>query len=50
MLGLESTIPNGRRPAGQMEKLRIERAACQLELGRGLSLAKTLKNDNYLSI
>ena len=49
MLGLESTIPDGRRPAGRTEKLRIERAAAQLELGLGLSLAKTMKNENYLS-
>ena len=39
MLGLESTILDGRRPAGRTEKLRIERAAAQLELGLGLSLA-----------
>ena len=38
MLGLESTIPDSRRPAGRTEKLRIERAAAQLELGLGLSL------------
>ena len=50
MLGLESTIPDGRRPAGRTKKLRIERAAAQLELGLGLSLAKTLKNENYHSI
>ena len=45
MLGLESTIPDGRT-----EKLRIERAAAQLKVGLGLSLAKTLKNENYHSI
>ena len=50
MLGLESTIPDGRRPVGRTEKLRIERAAAQLELGLGLSLAKTLKNENNHSI
>ena len=50
MLGLESTIPDGRRLAGRTEKLRIERAAAQLKLGLGLSLAKTLKNENYHSI
>ena len=49
MLGLESTIPDGRRPAGRTEKLRIDRAAAQLELGLGLSLAKTMKNENYYS-
>ena len=38
MLGLESTIPED-RPAGQTEKLGIEPARAQLELGLGLSLA-----------
>ena len=42
MLDLESTIPDGRpvgRPAGRTEKLGIEPATAQLELGLGLSLA-----------
>ena len=38
MLDLESTIPDG-RPAGRTEKLGIEPATAQLELGLGLSLA-----------
>ena len=44
MLDLESTIPNGRlvgRPTGRTEKLDIEPATAQLELGLGLSLAIT---------
>ena len=42
--GLESTIPEGRlagRLAGRTEKLVIEPATAQLELGLELSLAKT---------
>ena len=42
ILGLESTIPEGRpagRLAGRTEKLGIEPATAQLELGLGLSLA-----------
>ena len=38
--GLESTIPEGRL-AGRTEKLVIEPATAQLELGLGLSLTKT---------
>ena len=38
ILGLESTIPEGRQ-AGRTEKLGIEPATAQLELGLGLSLA-----------
>ena len=46
ILGLESTIQEGQpvgfpdgRPAGRMEKLGIEPATTQLELGLGRSLA-----------
>ena len=38
MLDLESTIPDG-RPVGRTEKLGIEPATAQLELGLGLGLA-----------
>ena len=38
ILGLESTIPDG-LPACRMDKLGIEPATAQLELGLGLSLA-----------
>ena len=38
ILSLESTIPEGRL-AGRTEKLGIEPATAQLELGLGLSLA-----------
>ena len=38
MLDLESTIPDG-LPDGRTEKLGIEPATAQLELGLGLSLA-----------
>ena len=49
MLDLESTIPDGRPAglsagpsAGRTEKLGIEPATAQLELGLGLSLAISL--------
>ena len=44
ILGLESTISEGRSaglPAGRTEKLGIEPATAQLELGLGLSLTIT---------
>ena len=43
ILGLKSTIPDGRPAACWTEKLGIEPATAQLELGLGLSFAKMMR-------